>query len=125
MTALETVRAEMVATPAVTALVGQRIYPQVLPPDMQTMPAVTLTAVSEVPVNSLNGLAADRLKVARIQVDVYGKTYLEARAAFEAIDSVIADLSSPILSAYGDGSQDAFDDETQRHHVSADYFVSL
>ncbi len=125
MSTIETVRAQLVAASAVTTLVGQRIYPQVLPPDMNTFPAVTLTLVSEVPVNSLNGAAANRLKVARVQVDVFAKTYREAHAAFDAIDAVIADLSSPTLSAYGESSQDSYDDETQRHGVSGDYFVSL
>ncbi len=125
MSTLETVRAELVLSSALVTLVGQRIYPQVAPQtDLQT-PYLILTVVSETPINSMNASGLGRRKSARLQVDSYGKTYREARAAADAAESVIASLARPELSAYLDSSQDSYEDETQRHRVSSDYSVSL
>lgn len=113
------------ANAAVTTLVGSRIFPQVIDQNEKTRPAVVLTVVSEVPYNTLSSPASTRLFKTRIQVDIYAKTYKAARATHKAIDAVLADLADHDMSAYGEDVQDGYDDETQEHSVSADYFVSL
>ncbi len=123
MSTLEAVRAELALDSALVALVSTRMYPQVLPPDMTTMPALTITVVSEVPVNSLS--SSPGLQNARVQIDCFGKTYASARAVHAAVFAVLTALSRHNLSAYADGAVDTYDNETQRHWVSADYIVSL
>lgn len=122
-TFVELVRAELVAATAVTDLVAQRIYPLVAPQGT-VPPYVVVFTASDVPVNSVDGKAADRLHVARVQVDVYGGTYLSAHAAASVVSAVVEDLARSDLSAYLDAKRDLYDDEAQLHRVSMDFFVS-
>lgn len=124
MTVVQAIRAQLIASSAVTALVSTRIFPQYIPQG-QPVPAVVLTLISEVPVNSFDGSAETRLRQARIQVDAYAKGYLEAHAIASAADLVIANLAAHDLSAYRETTQDLYEVETQLHRVSSDYFVAL
>lgn len=122
MTTLEAIREKLAADLPLAALVGTRIYPQVIKQGAAT-PAVVLTVVSEVPQNTFTGAPGSLLLSARVQVDAYAATYREAHAVADAVDAVIGALSSPSLSAYRDNKQDLYDDETQQHRVSLDFSV--
>lgn len=122
MTTLEAIRAELVAAAGVTALVGQRLYPMLLPQGA-TLPAIVLTAVSDVPLNAVEGLPAERLREVRLQVDAYATTYLVAHQVAEAVNLVVAALNRHDLSAQREGSEDLYDDEAQLFRVSADFTV--
>lgn len=70
MSASEIIRARLLAIPAVTALVGTRIYNLVLPSNLDTFPAVRVQRISDVEVTHLRGVGA--LHTARVQVDAFG-----------------------------------------------------
>lgn len=121
-TTMAVLRACLAADATVTALVGTRIYPLVMPQDA-TRPAIVLTVVSEVPENSFDGTAETRLTASRVQVDCYAATYLEAHEVATAVDNVLANLRRPDLSAERDSMTDDWDDEVQVHRVSMDFSV--
>ena len=123
MTTLEAVRDRLIAEDSVTDLVETKIYPQKVPQGI-IVPYVVMTVVSEVPVVALHGTAESRLLNARVQVDSYAQTYAEAHAVAEAIDAVIANLEDHDLSAFREDMRDLYEEDTQYHRVSADYFVS-
>lgn len=124
MTVLEAIRARLVADATVQSLVENRIYPQVIPQG-SLMPAVVLSVIDERPINSLTGDPSTRLKRARLQVDCYAETYLEAHDVFDAVDNVISSLSDPELSAHRELSEDLYEDETQLYRVSSDFIVMM
>jgi capsular polysaccharide biosynthesis protein len=102
MDPIETVRALLIAAPAVQALVAGRIYP-LRRPQAVPVPAVTLQRVSVTPQYHLGGWAS--LDGNAVQIDVFGETYAQAtalaracRAALEGANHLMtseADLYEP------------------------------
>jgi hypothetical protein len=124
MTVVERIRTLLIADISLAALVGARIYPQYIPQG-STLPAVVLTAVSDVPYTSFTGSSTTDLRSVRLQVDSYATRYLDAHAVADAVDAVIANLASSDLQANRESMGDLYEDETQLHRVTADYFVAL
>jgi hypothetical protein len=124
MTHLEAVRAALIANSALTGLVGQKVYPAVAPQGV-VAPFVVITTISSVPQNSMTGGPANRLRIARVQIDSYAPTYLQAHQVADAVDAVVADLSAEDLSAAQESSADLYDDQTQLRRVSTDYLVAM
>jgi hypothetical protein len=122
-TFVELIRAELLASQAVSDLVGERIFPG-LAPQGEAPPFVVLTVPSEVPASSFTSTSEDELRQARVQVDCYAKTYLGADAVAKAVNAVVADLARPDLSAVRLVRRELYDDEAQLHRVSADYAVA-
>ncbi len=122
MTTGEAIRAVLVADAAVAALVGADVFPALMPQGTQP-PAIVYSVISSVPENSLTGTASTRLSQFRVQVDCYAKTYLEAHAVAEAVDSVLDAQSSPNLSIWRESSRDDYDNEAELHRVSMDFGV--
>jgi hypothetical protein len=111
---IEEVRDILVADAGVTALVGARISP-VLRAQNETLPCITLTVVSVVPANHLNG--APSLDANRVQVDSYATTYdgvrslaAAVRAALEAADLVM------------EGEFDGFEPDVDEYRVTQDFY---
>lgn len=124
MTHLQAVRDILLAAPAVTALVGTRIYPSIAPQGV-ARPFVVLTLVSGVPNHTHDGLPAALLESARVQVRSYGPEYVAIHTVADAVDDVLGALKgpTPAPSATRENSQDGYEDETSLHYVSADYLV--
>lgn len=122
MSHLEAVRALLLADASVAALVGTRVYP-LSAPQGAARPFLVVTSVSDVPATTMNGLPADLLRNARVQVDSYAETYLEAHALFEAVNNEVAALSGPTISAVLLSASDMRDDETGLYRKSADFSV--
>ena len=122
MTHLQVVRDILLAAPAVTALVGTRIYPSVAPQGV-ARPYVVLTLVSAVPHHTHSDAPAALLEAARVQVDCYGPEYAATHAVATAVDDVLGALSGSPMSATKEREQDGYEDNTSLHFVRADYFV--
>lgn len=112
----------LIAAPAVSALVGARIYPSVAPQGV-ARPFVVLTLVSAVPSHTHDGLPADLLEAARVQVDTYGTEYDATHTVAKAVDDVLGALAGTPLSATRESMRDGYEPETALHRVTADYFV--
>ena len=115
--------AALLATPSLEALVGQRVFPNLLPQEVRK-PAITYYVVSDVPESSVTTPTASTTRNARVQIDVYSRTYAEAQQIARLVE-VAMDVSapSPGLSAWLETSRDLYDDVTQDHRVSMDFNV--
>ena len=124
MTFVELVRAELVAASAVMTLVGSRIYPDAAP--QGTLPPyLVLQVPSDVPINSVDGTAETRLRVARFQVDAYAASRLLSHQLADAVVAVVANLGRSDLSAYLDVRRELYDDQTpELRRVSMDFSIS-
>lgn len=124
MTHVQAVREVLLAAPAVTALVGARIYAQVAPQGTSKAgPFVVLTLVSAVPVQAHGALPSEMLEEARVQVDCYGREYDATHTLAAAVDDALGSLEGPDISASRESMQDLYDNETSLVRVSADYLV--
>lgn len=122
MTTIEAIRAVLVADVPVNGIVSERVYPQVMPQGA-ALPAIVLTVVSDVPENTFDGTAADRLSARRLQVDCYAKSYLAAQNLAAAVDQALSSLQAHDLSAERDNARDLYDDPTEIYRVSMDFTV--
>ena len=80
-------RARLTGASAVTDLVGTRIY-WVERPQSSALPAITLQTVDDRMPQHMKGF--DGLDVARVQVDVWGRTYAEVRPIVRAAIDALA-----------------------------------
>jgi hypothetical protein len=131
MTAGEAVYSVLTGDAGVSAIVGNRIFPGVIP-EGSLLPVIVYSVISDVPENSLTGSVATRAVNARVQVDCYarptsagGGGYAQVQALAAAVDSALASQSSQTISAWREISRDLFDNETQYHRVSMDFSLWL
>jgi hypothetical protein len=115
----EQVRALLVGNPAVAAMVVGRVFPAVLPQGV-TLPAIRYAVVDDVPQNSLAGFTSG-LRHARVQVDAYGKRYLDAQGLANAIAGAVGSLTGPGLTSLLLSRRDGYEDVTELHRVSMDF----
>jgi hypothetical protein len=114
--------AKLTASDAVTALVGDRIFPN-MAPDGVSSPRIVYSVVSDVPENSLDGEVGKRLRRLRLQVDCYAVRHDTAEQLAEAVDEVLGNLDSPSLSGWRENSIDMYDDIAKLHRVLQEYTV--
>ena len=69
---------------AVTALVGLKIYPGLIPQNT-TIPAVSYELISSVDIPPINAQAGGVILRSRVQVSVLARTYAEVKTIQEAI----------------------------------------
>lgn len=116
--------AALTGAPALTALVASRVFPDVLPQEVE-MPALRVTVISDVPESSLNGAQASALANARVQVDAYAKTREQSREVAEAVKAAM-DLKSAKAGGFDcwfASSGNLFDDATQDYRIRMDFNV--
>lgn len=119
---VELLRAKLAADATVAGLVGTKIFPAVAPQGT-VPPFIVCLEVSDVPENTLTGDASSTLRGVRVQIDCYAKSYSDAQAVADAVDAVVAALSTPQLSAWRELSRDLYDTEAKLHRVSMDVMV--
>lgn len=109
----------------VAGLIGDRIYPQVLPQD-PTLPAVTYRRISAIRVRSQDGPSG--VARPRYQLDAWSRSYAEADAVAAAVrtrlDGYRGDIGGEtIQGAFADVDRDLYDEALRLHGRSADYLV--
>lgn len=134
----------LAADPRVIAKVEDRLSPQPMP-QAQLLPAITVLRISDLPGRDVRGQTG--LNDARVQVDAWGKTLLEAQETADAVQAVLDPLPrdrrrrAPGVPLYiGEGARidyarflnqqdlpetdvQAPDPSTRIHRVSTDYRV--
>lgn len=115
------VQTVLLATPAVVALVGTRIYPGVMPQNV-VMPALVLTVVTDVGEDTFDSDAATVLRNARVQIDGYAEQYKDAEAAMNAVDDAMQAQSAE-FKAYRADRRDLYETPTRLHRISMDFSV--
>ena len=118
---------KLLATTALTSLVGQRIY-YVKAPQNVTTPYLTYQKISEIPTHSHDGYAGT--KDARIQFTAFSPLYLTVKAInkaiFDALDSFTGSLCTggvTVQSCMLDDEIDLYDPESGLHYSPADYLI--
>lgn len=109
---------------ALTALVGERVYPSVLP-DKPTFPSVVYQVISNEQTFTHDGPVA--LRRPRVQIDVWSRRRLEAEAIESAIISALVGYRGPMgdvdyTAGWGlEISTDIYEQETLLHRISMDF----
>jgi hypothetical protein len=119
---IKAVRQVLTSSSAVTALMGQRFFPELLPQNV-AMPAAVLTLVSDVPNDVLAPAPGSTLFNARVQVDVYDKDFDVAEGAAKAIRDALGAKRSSTFSATQVDRRHFFERETNLYRVSLDFSV--
>lgn len=109
--------------PALTALIGTRVYPQSLPQN-PTLPAVTYLQVSARPDVAHDGYTG--WGWARVQFDCYGITPLVAVAVADALRAALIGwrAANPHYAAWEESRQDFPEPELGRYRKEVDAFIS-
>jgi len=92
MTLIELLSAKLLADAGLTALVGEKIFPDKAPEGTQA-PYVVFFEVDGVPQASYTAKAADVPDDTRLQVDCYAALALDARLVGDAVIAAIGDLA--------------------------------
>ncbi len=116
----ETLRNALLNTPAVTAMVSGRIFPNYIKQGV-TWPAIRYFVVDDIPSNTMDGFS---LRRATVQVDAFAKTYLQAQALADAIEGAVLSFTGPAVACWLLSRRDWYEAETEVHHVSIDVSMS-
>lgn len=92
----------------VSALVGTRVYPNQLPPDV-TLPAIAYRFIDSVYYGGL-------CEAVRIQLDIYGATYASMKGVRDAVQTCVDGQLNWVFY----GGPDIWQDGQQVHHQSCD-----
>lgn len=124
----EAIRAHLVANGGVSALIGTRLYPLVLPQD-PTYPAIVLTRVSGVREHSHDGPSL--LSTSRLQLDCIAPTAAAAKNVADKVRLALDGFRGTMGGAGGvevngawlEDERDGYDDELRVYSASVDYMV--
>ena len=112
----------------VSALVGTRIYPEIMPQGV-TYPAISYQRISTTRTNMLSGV--DDFTQVRVQVDCWDDSYSGVKALSaavkSAIDGVTALGTEAVHHCFMDSERDLsqFDGDREDRRVSMDFMVYL
>lgn len=101
-----------------TAIVGTRIYPLILP-QSPILPAITYSKVSGPRVNSKDG--ASGLAYPRFQFSCWAKSYGQAKQVAEQIRLALDTF--PSGRAFIENEQDIYEPDTGIHHIPIDFII--
>jgi len=128
MSAAADFRILLTADAGITALVGTRIYPQLLP-QAPMFPAISYQVVSGFRETAMDGPAG--VNRARLQFDCWASTYLQAEAVANAvrvaIDGFKGSIGSParvLQSVFFAGERDLYEPDPPAFRRSADYLIT-
>lgn len=106
----------LTADPAVSAIVGTRVYPMVLP-QRCTFPAASYFRVSGGQQNTLDGYSGTENP--RIQVDCWAREYADAKALASAIRTAMDGATN--FKALCISDRDMYEDDAELHRVLLEF----
>lgn len=119
---LEPLRAMLLQDPDISCIVGDRIYPIILPKTPQ-FPAIRLTGIDE------QTEPTTLVHMARVQISCFALTYADATQLAHRVRIALlnkSDVGSSItilaITSAG-GGMDTYEDDTRRYHTSEDVWV--
>ena len=126
MTIEQALLTKLLATPALTALTGQKIY-YVKAPQNVIAPYLTYQKISEQVAHSHQGYS--HLKECRIQFSAFSTTYMGAKAInaqiFAALDGLVGMMGGIEVGAcLQEDEVDMYDAETSLHYCPVDYMIT-
>lgn len=114
----KTIYSELIAAPALTALISTRVYPLVLPEGC-ARPAIVIQKISTDGFNSLDG--ANDLEYPRFQFSCYGESYSSAVSV--ALQLKEAVKGSALLKEYLSSERDDYEPETKLFRRTVDFMI--
>ena len=128
MAAIETILyTHLAGNVALAALVSNRIYPDMLPQDV-TYPAIRYVVVDRVEVQVKPALATVRHVRARVQMDVYARSYAAAKTAAAALTVALYAFdrtkNAAIVGTRVIDMRDSADDDSVIFSVSVDASIT-
>lgn len=114
------------ADAATAALIGTRIYPLLLPDDCP-LPAVSYHLISTVDSYTLDGPLS--LVQVRLQIDCWGTSYADARAAAQVLKKLLNGYTGTLPNGVAvenivrDGEQSGFDSGPRSYYVQTDWMI--
>ncbi len=126
MTISQALRSFLLARPSIVALVGARIYPQILP-QKPTYPAITYAQISGVRVRNLKGRAGRARP--RVSINSWADTHETMDAIASAVRAALDGYAGPmgdlvVGSVTLDNEFEVFEEETRVHRKLQDYIIS-
>lgn len=118
MSAISLLLAELAGSTDLTALIGGKIYLHQLN-QSEDLPQITLTDITDEPINDLNGEATTYNE--RIQIDVHTRTYGEAKTITDEVRTTLSAATG--FSAVRQGTQKVKDLETNNHRWVIDFSI--
>jgi hypothetical protein len=117
---IETVfRSALTSATSVTAIVGTRIYPLVLPTD-PTLPAIEFTFVAGLNIPTMDSMGVQKY---RVEVNCWGDTYGDAVSLRYAVVKALSGYTSCNSSIQYLMPQDDFDDDLLQYRATAEFYV--
>ena len=117
---IETVfRSALTSATSVTAIVGTRIYPLVLPTD-PTLPAIEFTFVAGLNIPTMDSMGVQKY---RVEVNCWGDTYGDAVSLRYAVVKALSGYTSGNSSIQYLMPQDDFDDDLLQYRATAEFYV--
>lgn len=112
---------------ALTALIGDRVYP-ITAPQAVSLPYMTFQRVSTQPTHDLSG--PDPLSKCRVQFDCYGEQPLGAKQVSEALRALIDGYQGmmgtvSVRAVMRANERDLSVPETETYRISCDYWISF
>ena len=111
--------ATLKANTALTALVGTKIFPLIVPQGT-ALPCISYQRISGMPANTLSGHSG--LEEIDLQIDVWAKTYAEAKTIAKAVRAAMPASGTP-FSAHLRMDEDLPGDDGSYFRVSMEYVV--
>ncbi len=116
----QTLRSYLLAQPAIAALIGERVYPLVLPQGA-ALPAITYQRISSVRESSHEGPSG--LAHPRFQLNCWSGTYAGARAMADAVRPSVNATRSLGQATFLVDDHDDYDPETGLYRVILDVIL--
>ena len=117
---IETVfRSALTSATSVTAIVGTRIYPLVLPTD-PTLPAIEFTFVAGSNIPTMDSMGVQKY---RVEVNCWGDTYGDAVSLRYAVVKALSGYTSGNTSIQYLMPQDDFDNDLLQYCATAEFYV--
>ncbi len=120
------IQQRLIADPTVSALIGTRVYPVILPDD-PTLPGATYQRASAVRDYTTTGAVS--LSRIRLQIDCWALSYAEVkqldaatRSCLEFFTGTLPD-GTYVDSITIDSSQDLFESDARYYRVMTDYII--
>lgn len=102
---------------ALKALVGDRVFALIIP-EGTYLPCVTFQRISGAPANSLGGHSG--LEEIDLQVDVWARTYAEAKAVAKAVRDAVP-ARGAVFGAHLIQDSDTYESETNYYRITMEY----
>jgi hypothetical protein len=118
-------RTYIVGIPAIVALIGSRMYPVALPPNV-TLPAISYFRVSEPGDYTHQG--PSRLQDARFQFSCWATTWVGARAIVTALLAALEGYTGTLTGVFIGhsllaGMRDVAEPEANIYHIAVDFMI--